>query len=254
MGTVFWKWQPRDLELGALAKIARTGSGPRCRGLLGGYCLRRDRRPRPVANNAVDRHCIRPDGRAAEPDQHHSRHSAADGRPPASVAGSRHFMFATGIENSYTTIQLPDGTTKRVDEMEKTGHYRHWREDFQLVEELGIRFLRYGPPFYRTHVDPGKYHWDFADETFNELRKLKIEPIADLCHFGVPDWIENFQNPDFPKYFAEYAAAFANRFPWFRLYTPVNEILIATLFSGRYGWWNERPQSDRAFVTAPEAS
>lgn len=28
-------------------------------------------------------------------------------------------MFATGIENSYPTISLPDGSTKRVDEMEK---------------------------------------------------------------------------------------------------------------------------------------
>ncbi len=27
------------------------------------------------------------------------------------------FMFATGIENSYPTIKLPDGTTKRVDEL-----------------------------------------------------------------------------------------------------------------------------------------
>jgi len=30
-------------------------------------------------------------------------------------------MFATGIENSYPTILLPDGRVKRVDEMEKTG-------------------------------------------------------------------------------------------------------------------------------------
>jgi beta-glucosidase len=27
-------------------------------------------------------------------------------------------------------------------------------------------------------------------------------PIVDLCHFGVPDWIGNFQNPDFPELFA----------------------------------------------------
>ena len=40
------------------------------------------------------------------------------------------FMFATGIENSYPTIQLPDGTTKRVDEMEKTGHYENWKTGF----------------------------------------------------------------------------------------------------------------------------
>ena len=31
------------------------------------------------------------------------------------------FMFATRIENSYPTIILPDGTGKRVDEMEKAG-------------------------------------------------------------------------------------------------------------------------------------
>jgi hypothetical protein len=34
------------------------------------------------------------------------------------------FMFATGIENSSPSIALPDGSTRRVDEMEKTGHYR----------------------------------------------------------------------------------------------------------------------------------
>ena len=41
-------------------------------------------------------------------------------KPPPSVIGSRRFMFATGIENSYPTIPSADGTTKRVDEMEKT--------------------------------------------------------------------------------------------------------------------------------------
>jgi beta-glucosidase/6-phospho-beta-glucosidase/beta-galactosidase len=171
-------------------------------------------------------------------------------KPPSGVAGSRRFMFATGIENSYPTIELPDGSLKRVDEMEKTFHYKLWREDFELVKELGINFLRYGAPLYKAHLAPGKYDWDFADETFGALKKMKIEPIADLCHFGVPDWIENFQNPDFPRYFAEYAGAFAARYPWIRLFTPVNEIQIAATFSAQYGWWNERLASDRAFVTA----
>ena len=60
------------------------------------------------------------------------------------------FMFTTGIENSYPTISLPDGRTKRVDEMEKCGHYEHWRTDFKLVQEMGICYLRYGPPIHRT--------------------------------------------------------------------------------------------------------
>lgn len=160
------------------------------------------------------------------------------------------FIFATGIENSYPTIQLPDGKTFRVDEMEKGGHYKWWKEDFRLVKETGIEFLRYGPPYFSVHTAPGQYDWSFTDETFAEIKALGIIPIVDLCHFGVPDWIGNFQNEDWPQYFAEYARAFATRFPYIKFYTPVNEIFIAAMFSGQYGWWNERLTSDKGFVTA----
>jgi beta-glucosidase/6-phospho-beta-glucosidase/beta-galactosidase len=165
------------------------------------------------------------------------------------MAGNK-FMFATGIENSYPTIQLPDGRTKRVDEMAKTGHYTHWETDFKLVQDVGIEFLRYGPPYFNTHTAPGQFDWAFADTTFNTLNALGITPIVDLCHFGVPDWLGNFQNPEFPFFFAEYARAFAIRFPHLQLYTPINEIFIAAMFSGQYGWWNECLRSDYAFVTA----
>lgn len=117
------------------------------------------------------------------------------------------FMFATGIENSYPNIRLPDGAVKRVDQMEKSAHYQRWREDFALVRELGLEYLRYGLPYYRTHTAPGSYDWSFGDETFAELQRLSIEPIVDLCHFGVPDWIGDFQNPDLPRLFADYAYA-----------------------------------------------
>ncbi|GAC1486792.1 MAG: hypothetical protein NVS1B13_14500 [Flavisolibacter sp.] len=159
-------------------------------------------------------------------------------------------MFATGIENSYPTIQLPDGRIKRVDEMEKCCHYKNWQQDFELTKALGIEFLRYGPPYYKTHLGPGKYDWSFTDETFGRLKQLGITPIVDLCHFGVPDWLGNFQNPEFPQFFAEYAKAFAERFPYLLFYTPVNEIYIGAVFSAQYGWWNERLTTDRAFVTA----
>lgn len=159
-------------------------------------------------------------------------------------------MFATGIENSYPKIKSPDGSFKRVDEMEKCGHYKYWKDDFRLVKETGIDFLRYGSPYYSTHLGPGQYDWSFSDEVFNELKTLNIEPLVDLCHFGVPDWIGDFQNPDWAFHFAEYAGAFAKRFPYLRFYTPVNEIFITAMFSGQYGWWNECLSNDRAYVTA----
>jgi beta-glucosidase/6-phospho-beta-glucosidase/beta-galactosidase len=161
----------------------------------------------------------------------------------------RRFMFCTGIENSYPNI-IVDGKKVRVDEMEKCGHYKAWKDDFRLVKEMGLEFLRYGPPYYKTHVAPGKYDWSFTDDTFAALKELNITPIVDLCHFGVPDWLGDFQNPEWPALFAEYAGAFARRFPYLQFYTPVNEIFVAATFSAQYGWWNECLASDRAFVTA----
>jgi beta-glucosidase/6-phospho-beta-glucosidase/beta-galactosidase len=157
------------------------------------------------------------------------------------------FMFATGIENSAPTIQ---GGRLRRDQMAELGHYERWREDFALVSELGIGFLRYGPQLHTTFRGAGQHDWPFADETFAELRRLSITPIVDLCHFGVPDWIGDFQNPDFPELFASYAGAFARRFPWVQLYTPVNEMFITAVFSAKYGWWNEQRHDDRSYVTA----
>ncbi|MBX9815528.1 MAG: family 1 glycosylhydrolase [Sphingomonas sp.] len=156
-------------------------------------------------------------------------------------------MFATGIENSVPRI---DGGRTRIDEMESCRHYARWREDFALVQEMGIGYLRYGPPILLSWRGADRYDWGFADETFADLKARDIVPIVDLCHFGVPDWLGDFQNPDFPDQFARYAGTFAARFPWVQLYTPVNEMFICATFSARYGWWNEQLTSDRGFVTA----
>ena len=156
-------------------------------------------------------------------------------------------MFATGIENSIPTIK--NGTV-RIDQMTASDHYRRWREDFDCVQEIGITFLRYGPPLHTTWLAPGRYDWEFADITLADIKRREITPIIDLCHFGVPDWIGNFQNGDFPALFAVYAAAFAERYPWVQLYTPVNEMFICAVFSAKYGWWNEQGTTDKTFVTA----
>jgi len=156
-------------------------------------------------------------------------------------------MFATGIEASIPTIN--NGKT-RVDQMEACGHYKHWKLDFDCVEELGLNYLRYGPPLHKTYLGPGRHDWEFADRTLHDLKRRDIIPIADLCHFGVPDWIGNFQNPDFPQLFALYAGEFAERYPWIQLYTPVNEMFICAVFSAKYGWWNEQLSTDQSFVTA----
>jgi len=161
--------------------------------------------------------------------------------------GARQTMLmATGVECSYPTVQ----GGRRRDELEATGHYKRWQEDFELCRSLGARYVRYGPPYYRMHLGPGRYDWSFTDEMLPAMWEAGLVPILDLCHFGVPDWVGGFQNRDWPAHFAEYAGAFAERYPWIKFYTPVNEVTLCSRFSAKFGLWNEQEASDGAFVTA----
>ena len=118
------------------------------------------------------------------------------------------------------------------------------------MRELGLQALRYGPPYYQTHAAPDRFDWEIADEPMARLHSLGITVIADLCHFGVPSWLGGFQDPAFPVLFANYARAFAQRYPWVRHYTPINEIFVCASFSALRGWWNECLTSEAAFVCA----
>ena len=157
------------------------------------------------------------------------------------------FMFATGIECSSPTI---DGGRWRIDQLEETGHYTHWHRDLELVREIGLTFVRYGPPLHLTNPQEGKFDWSFLDQVLPAMQKLNIVPIIDLCHFGVPDWLENFQNERLPEALAAYGKAFAERYPWVKFYTPVNEMYVTARMSALDGVWNEQLRSDRAYVTA----
>ena len=163
------------------------------------------------------------------------------------TGGPGDFMFATGIECSNPTI---DNGRIRRDMLEECGHYRRWREDLNLTRDLGIKVLRYGLPYHLTHLGPGRYDFSFADEVMAEMKRLEITPILDLLHFGLPDWLGNFQNPELPMHFADYAEVVVQRYPWVRFYTPVNEIYVCARLSAKEGAWNEQLKTDLGFVTA----
>jgi beta-glucosidase/6-phospho-beta-glucosidase/beta-galactosidase len=175
---------------------------------------------------------------------------AAQGVRPDGERREWDFAFATGIECSNPLIADTEGNSTRRDLLAECGHYRYWKEDLRLVKELGTPCLRYGLPNHLIHLGPDRYDWSFADEAMAEIRRLGIMPILDLMHFGVPDWMGDFQNPEMPLHFATYAGAVAQRYPWVRAYTPVNEIYVSARNSGWDGLWNERLRTERGFVTA----
>jgi len=157
------------------------------------------------------------------------------------------FMFATGIECSYPTI---DGGRWRRDQLYETDHYHYWLRDLELVKEIGLKYLRYGFPIHLVYHGRNKFDWSFTDAVCDAMQRLGIVPIIDLVHFGLPDWLENFQNTELAECLGVYAAAFAERYSWIRFYTPVNEMYVTARMSALEGAWNEQMRSERAFVTA----
>ena len=157
------------------------------------------------------------------------------------------FMFATGVECSYPTIE--HGRWRR-DEMLSTRHYALWQHDFELAREIGITHIRYGPPLHLIFEGPGRYNWEYCDPQMAELCDHGPEPIIDLCHFGLPSWLGDFQNDGIGDALAEYAAAFAERYPWVRFYTPVNEMYVCARMSALDGIWNEQLHDEGAYARA----
>ena len=169
--------------------------------------------------------------------------------PNATAPGlelDRGFVVGSGIECSAPTI----AGGHRQDELRKTGHWTRVEEDLALVASFGIRYLRYGVPFHVVDADPGNYDWAWTDWALATLRDAGLEPIADLLHFGVPDDIRGIGDPQLPARYLAYATAFAERYPWVRYYTPVNEPQVTATLSANHGWWNERATDGRSWIRA----
>ena len=167
--------------------------------------------------------------------------------PRVEPRGPFAFMFASGVECSYPRLEAGRW---RLDEMQATAHDRYWPQDLTQAVELGLSHLRYGPRLPLTYPARGRFDWSTADGPMDAMARMGLTPIADLCHFGLPDWLGDFQNPEIPDALTAYAAAFAERYPQVRFYTPVNEMYVCARLSALEGLWNEQRRDERAFVTA----
>lgn len=137
-----------------------------------------------------------------------------------------------GIECTVTRI----GDDFR-DQLRETGHWDR-PGDLDLVAGLGIRVLRY--PVLWEHVSPhqpDRADWSWHDARLSRLRDLGVTPIAGLVHHGGGPRYTNLLDPAFPERLATHAARVAGRYPWLRLFTPVNEPLTTARFAGLYGHW-----------------
>ena len=129
------------------------------------------------------------------------------------------------------------------DQLDLTGH-RERLDDLQLLRDLGVKAVRY-PILWERAPD-----WEWADERLGLLRELGIEPIVGLVHHGSGPLETSVLDGSFATGLAEHAAAVAERYPWVRRWTPVNEPLTTARFSALYGHWYPHARDDLSFARA----
>ncbi|MBD2571266.1 family 1 glycosylhydrolase [Anabaena lutea] len=136
------------------------------------------------------------------------------------------------------------------DQLERNGHGTRL-EDLELFAQLGIQAIRY--PVLWERIAPNGLEnadWSWADVRLGRLRELGICPIVGLVHHGSGPRHTSLIDPEFPEKLAEFARAVAQRYPWVKYYTPVNEPLTTARFSGLYGHWYPHGQDDLTFGRA----
>jgi dTDP-4-dehydrorhamnose reductase len=135
-------------------------------------------------------------------------------------------------------------------QLQRNGHCSRLA-DLDLIAGLGIRTLRYPVLWDLTCPEsPRQFDWRWADRRLERLRALGITPILGLIHHGSGPSYTSLVDSGFASGLARYAAAVAERFPWVKGYTPVNEPLTTARFSGLYGLWYPHGRDDRTFVRA----
>ncbi len=137
-----------------------------------------------------------------------------------------------------------------IDQVRRSGHEDRL-DDLDRFAALGITSLRYPVLWERTAPGGlGTADWSWADERLGRLRELGIAPIVGLLHHGSGPASTSLVDPALPDRLAEFAQAVAERYPWVRDYTPVNEPLTTARFSCLYGHWYPHLRSGRAFARA----
>ena len=135
------------------------------------------------------------------------------------------------------------------DQLERSGH-RTRLDDLDRFAALGLRTLRFPILWEAVAANADNFDWRWSDAAMQRCRELGIRPIVGLLHHGSGPRYTDLLDPDFPRKFAAYARAVAERYPWIDAYTPINEPLTTARFSALYGLWFPHRRDKESFVRA----
>ncbi|UZQ83209.1 GH1 family beta-glucosidase [Thermoanaerobacter sp. RKWS2] len=91
-------------------------------------------------------------------------------------------------------------------------HYHRYKEDVEILKEIGVKAYRFSIAWPRIFPEEGKYNpkgMDFYKKLIDELQKRDIVPAATIYHWDLPQWAYDkgggWLNKESIKWYVEYA-------------------------------------------------
>lgn len=136
-------------------------------------------------------------------------------------------------------------------------HYNRWREDIDLMAEMGITIYRFGIEWSRIEPEQGKFSEEALAHYREEIEYMRakgIRPMLTLHHFTNPLWFEDLggfavkESVDIFMNFAERVVDYLGDIV--DDYITINEPNVYATNSLFYGIWPPEKKSIRALVSA----
>lgn len=149
--------------------------------------------------------------------------------------------------------KVDDGTSP----VRACDHYNRWREDIDLMAEMGMQIYRFGIEWSRIEPNQGYYDEEVLEHYREEILYMKekgIKPLLTLHHFSNPLWFEDmgsWTNPDSVDMFIDFASEVIDYLgDVVDEYITINEPNVYCLNGYFYGIWPPEKKSIVDFVKA----
>ena len=101
-----------------------------------------------------------------------------------------------------------------------TDHYHHYKEDIDLMAEMGFKAYRFSVVWSRIHPNgndeqPNEKGLDYYEDMIDYMKSKGIEPVVSLVHFDMPDHLlrayNGFMNKQVIEFYARHVARVVER-------------------------------------------
>lgn len=135
------------------------------------------------------------------------------------------------------------------------GHYERWREDIDLMADMGIEIYRFGIEWSRIEPRPGEFSAEAIAHYRAEIEYMKergIRPLMTLHHFTHPLWFEDmggFTSPESVGLFMNYVRHVIDALgDLVSEYITINEPNVYAANSLLWGTWPPEKRSMGALI------